>query len=55
MILKGSSSERRKCGSIDDAVEYISKRPHENFVIYDATQKQVDEIKKRVTNIIKKA
>ena len=48
MVLKGSNSEKRKSGSIDDAVEYMNKRPHENFVIYDATQKEIDDIKRRV-------
>lgn len=52
MIIKGSSSEKRKCGTIDDAVEYINRRPHENFVVYDATKDQIEKIKKKVKNII---
>ena len=37
MKIEGSNLERRHCGDIDDAVEFINSRPHENFVIYDAT------------------
>ena len=55
MTLEGDSSEKRKVGSIDEAVEYMNKRPHENFVIYDATAKQVEDIRRRVRNTLKKA
>lgn len=54
MAIEGSSSERRKVGGVDDAVEYINRRPHENFTIYDATDREVDEIRRRVKNVIDK-
>lgn len=54
MKIEGSNSERRHCGNIDDAVEFINSRPHENFVIYDATDDVIREIKRRVKNIVEK-
>lgn len=48
MKIEGSNSERRHCGNIDDAVEFINSRPHENFVIYDATDDVIRKIKRRV-------
>ena len=52
MKIEGSNLERRHCGNIDDAVEFINSRPHENFVIYDATDDFIREIKRRVKNIV---
>lgn len=54
MKIEGSNLERRHCGNIEDAVEFINSRPHENFVIYDATDDIIREIKRRVKNIVEK-
>ena len=54
MKIEGSNLERRHCGNIDNAVEFINSRPHENFVIYDATDDVIREIKRRVKNIVEK-
>lgn len=50
--VEGDRSERRNFGNIDSAVEYITHRPHENFTVYDATQAIIDEIRRRVDNVI---
>lgn len=50
MVVEGSSSERRDCRDIEAAVEHISKRPHENFVIYGAPQSVIAEIRRRLGN-----
>ena len=53
MEIKGDSSERRKVRGVDEAVEEINRRPHENFTVYDATQDIINEIRRRVSNTIK--
>jgi hypothetical protein len=50
MTVEGSSSEKRKFGDIDSAVEYINHRPHENFTIYDATADIIKEIRIKIKN-----
>ena len=53
MTLEGDQSEKRNFGDIDDAVEYINHRPHENFTIYNATTAIIEEIRRRVVNTIR--
>ena len=47
MTVEGSNGERRSFGDIDSAVEYMNHRPHENFVVYDATIDMIKEIRRR--------
>jgi hypothetical protein len=54
MTIVGDSGEKRNCGSVDAAVEFISRRPHENFTIQGATDREIEEIRRRVQNVIKK-
>jgi len=52
-IVEGDCSERRSFGTVESAVEYINQRPHENFTIYDATSSIIEEVKRKVSNIIR--
>ena len=53
MTIEGDKSEKRNFGNVEDAVEYINHRPHENFTIYNATTALIEEIRKRVANTIR--
>ena len=54
MKLVGSRTGEIKVGNAEAAVEYINGRPNENFTIYDVTKDVINEIKKKVNNIITK-
>jgi len=54
MTIRGTRTGEKKCDNVEAAIEYINKRPNENFVIYDATSSIIEQIKKRVSNTIKK-
>lgn len=52
MTLKGTRTGETKCSNAEAAIEYINKRPTENFVIYDATKSIINQIKNKVKNTI---
>jgi len=54
LVVRGDRSGEKKCENAEAAVEYIYKRPHENFVIFNATDAVINEIKKKVKNVIEK-
>lgn len=53
-VVGDSSGERCDCNNIDKAVEFINKRPHEHYVIYNATDDLIKAVRERVRATIKK-